>query len=84
MGKKLIVQRIGANVNFGVFGGHDHHLTLSQHLEKKKLVTLLQNQPVDAEKLYPKLIVPQGLKLNRTVIRLSMFGLWFATACTAK
>ncbi len=79
--RNLIVQRIGANFAFEEFGGTDHHLTLVQDLEYKKLVTLLTNQEVPSG-LYPQLQVPEGVKLQRMVIRLSMFGKWFARAVT--
>jgi hypothetical protein len=82
--QRLIVQRINANFDFGRFCGQEHHLTLIQDLKDKNLVALIEHLPVDVEKQYPGLTIPQGLELKRTIIRLSMFGRWFATACVAK
>jgi hypothetical protein len=80
--QNTIKARIGANFNFDDFGGPDHHLTLVQDLDQKKLVTSL-NQEVPAGQ-YPNLQIPEGLTLCRTVFRLTMFGHWFAAAVTPK
>lgn len=77
--RNLIVQRVGASFKFDEFGGPDHHLTLVQDLEHKKLVTILANQEVPDGK-YPGIQTPEGLKLQRMLIRLSMYGKWFADA----
>ncbi len=79
--KSLILQRVGANFDFKTFGGQDHHLTICQTLKDKKLLSMHQNQPIDAAKDYPQLKVPEGLQLKRTLVRLTMFGQWFAEAC---
>lgn len=81
--KHLIVQRLGANFDFGLFGGQDHHLTLAQNLKEKNIVAILGNQPIDSAQ-YPDLTVPDGLRLQRTRFRLTMFGRWFAASCTPK
>lgn len=81
--KSLIMARIGANFNFDEFGGPDHHLTLAQDLEQKKLVTIMMNQEVPPGQ-YSTLQIPEGLVLSRMVIRLTMFGHWFASAVTRK
>jgi hypothetical protein len=81
--RNLIVQRVGANFDFNDFGGPDHHLTLVQDLENKKLVTILANQQVPAGQ-YSHVQIPEGLKLQRMLIRLSMFGKWFAEAVTPR
>ncbi len=81
--RNLIVQRVAANFSFDEFGGQDHHLTLIQDLEAKKLVAILAHQPVPAG-TYPSLQVPEGVNLERMIIRLSMFGKWFAEAVTPK
>lgn len=78
-----IVQRVGANFEYDDFGGADHHLTLVQDLQEKKLVTLLGNRPIPAD-TYPSLQVLEEFKLKRTIIRLTMFGKWFAEAVTPK
>ena len=72
--------RVGANFDLNAYGGSEHHLTLVQDLERKGLVTLLQNQPVDVKNQYPTLIVPPNREVRRMIIRLSMFGRWFAVA----
>lgn len=81
--KNLIVKRVGANFDFGEFGGAEHHLTLAQDLATKNLVTMLVNQEVPAG-LYPNLEVSDGLKLQRMLIRLSNIGIWFAEAVTPR
>jgi hypothetical protein len=81
--RNLIVRRVAANFSFEDFGGQDHHLTLVQDLEAKKLVTILANQPVP-EGTHPSLQVPEGVRLERMIIRLSMFGTWLAEAVTPK
>ena len=81
--KNLILQRVGANFNFDDFGGQDHHLTLVQDLEQKKLVTMLADQKVP-DGTYPELQIPEGLKLLRTQVRLSMYGKWFVDAVTPR
>jgi hypothetical protein len=80
--KHLIVQRLGANFSFTDFGGENHHLTLVQDLEQKKLVTTF-NSKIDKERLYPNLEVSPELQLKRMNTRLSMFGRWFASSCTS-
>ena len=77
--RNLIVQRVGANFNYDDFGGQDHHLTLIQDLEQKKLITILADQNVP-DGTYTELQVPEGLKLLRTQVRLSMYGKWFVDA----
>ena len=75
--------RVGANFDFTEFGGQDLHLTLIQHLEKKNLVTILQNQPIP-EGLYPDLEIADGLELKRMLVRLTMYGIWFANSVTPR
>lgn len=79
--ENLIIQRIGANFDFADFGGHEHHLTISQDLKEKKIVAINPNAKVDIPKLYPAVVIPSGLVLRRTLIQLTMFGRWFASAC---
>ncbi len=79
----IIVQRVGANFRFEDYGGHEHHLTLVQDLEHKKLVTLMAQQQVP-EGLYPSVKVPAGLDFYRMIIRLTMFGKWFTGTCAAQ
>ncbi|MEN6348464.1 MAG: Abi-alpha family protein [Syntrophomonas sp.] len=79
--ENLIVQRIYANFNFADFGDHAHHLTISQDLMEKKIVSINHNISIDATKLYPLLVIPAGCRLKRTKIDLTMFGKWFASAC---
>jgi len=81
--KNLIVQRVGANFDYSEFGGHDHHLTLVQDLEHKKLVSILANQEVPKGK-YPTFEIPNGLHLYRMQIRLSMYGKWFADSVSPR
>lgn len=81
--RNLIVQRVGANFSFDDFGGPDHHLTLVQDLEQKKLVTILVNQGVP-KGTYPGIQTLEGLRLRRMLIRLSMYGKWFANAVTPR
>jgi hypothetical protein len=81
--RNLIILRLGANFDFDDFGGQDHHLTLVQNLEHNKLVTILGNQEVPAG-LYPHVQIPEGATLKRMLIRLSMFGKWFAEAVTPR
>jgi hypothetical protein len=81
--KNLIVRRVGSNFNFKEFGGQDLHLTLIQHLEKKNLVTILQNQPIP-DGLYPNLEIADELKLKRMLVRLTMYGKWFAKSVTPR
>ena len=76
----LIVQQLGVNYPLNEFGGLDHHLTMSQDLEKKNLVTLLR-LPIDKDKHYPKIEIPAGVVLTQMVTRLSLYGKWFAAAC---
>jgi hypothetical protein len=52
-----------------------------QNLENKKLVVTLMNQEVP-NGTYPDLDVPEGLRLNRMICRLSMYGHWFANSVT--
>ncbi len=80
--ESLIVQRIGANFSFDDFGGEEHHLTIMQDLEEKKIVRTRIDLNVDKSKLYPSLVIPSGCQLRRTIVELSMFGRWFASACT--
>jgi len=81
--KNLIVRRVGANFSFDDFGGPDHHLTLVQDLEKKNLVSILASQEVP-QGTYPGIQIPEGLRLQRMLIRLSMYGKWFANAVTPR
>jgi hypothetical protein len=81
--KNLIVGRVGANFDFTEFGGQDLHLTLIQHLEKKNLVTILQNQPIP-EGNYPNLKIADGLELKRMLVRLTMYGIWFANSVSPR
>ena len=82
--ENLIVKRIHANFRFEDFGGHAHHLTISQDLKEKNITAINQNARFDVAKTYPSLTVPHGLAVRRTTIRLTMFGHWFATACIRK
>jgi len=82
--ENLIVKRIGANFNFDDFGGSEHHLTISQDLEKKNIVIINSNVKLDVAKLYPSFVMPSGFRAKRTIIQLSMFGRWFASACVGK
>lgn len=79
--ENLIVQRIYANFNFEDFGGHAHHLTISQNLKEKNIVSINANISLDGPKLYPAVAIPTGCRLKRTKVYLSMFGVWFASAC---
>jgi hypothetical protein len=79
--RNIITRRVSANFSFDDFGGQDHHLTLIQRLEHMKIAIVRSNQPVP-EGTYPDLNVPPGMELARMVIRLSMFGQWFANAVT--
>jgi hypothetical protein len=79
--ENLIVQRIYANFNFADYGDHAHHLTISQDLKEKNIVSINSNIKIDGSKLYPTLVIPAGLRLRRTKIELTMFGKWFASAC---
>jgi hypothetical protein len=81
--RNLIVQRVGANFDFEEFSGPDHHLTLVQDLEHKKLVAILANQEVP-DGTYPGIQIPEGLVVQRMLIRLSMYGKWFADAVTSR
>lgn len=79
--ENLIVQRISANFHFEDFGDHAHHLTISQDLKEKNIVLINPSVKIDVSKHYPDLVVPQGCKFRRTLIQLTMFGRWFASAC---
>lgn len=76
-----ITQRVGANFNFEDFGGHAHHLTISQELKEKNIVSIIDNNKSNITEFYPDIKVPNDLKFRRTTIRLTMFGRWFASAC---
>jgi hypothetical protein len=76
-----IYKHLGANFDLKSFDGENHHLTLVQNLENKKLVVTLMNQEVP-NGTYPDLDVPEGLRLNRMICRLSMYGHWFANSVT--
>ena len=82
--KHLIVSRLKANFDFAKFGGHEHHLTISQRLKERNLVTIIENGKVDQATEYPNLTVPQGLVVRRTTIRLTMYGRWFVTSCVGR
>ncbi|MCA9117116.1 MAG: DUF4393 domain-containing protein [Planctomycetaceae bacterium] len=78
--ERVIHNFVKVNFEFDEFGGQDHHLTLTQDLGEKKLVTKIESRP-NAGELYPQLQVADGLQLLRLTYRLSMFGKWFASAC---
>jgi hypothetical protein len=82
--KKLIVSRLKANFDFAEFGGHEHHLTISQRLKERNLVYINDNGKIENATEYPDLKIPEGLVLRRTTIRLTMFGRWFVTSCVGK
>jgi len=79
--ENLIVQRIYANFNFSDFGDDNHHLTIIQNLREKNIVTFIVNAKPDVAKQYPNIIIKQGFEVRRTLVRLTMFGRWFASAC---
>ncbi len=79
--QRMIIQRVKANFVVDEYADLDHHLTLVQDLEEKKIVTTL-NLKIDKEKEYPSLKLQPGVELQRMTFRLSMFGKWFATSCT--
>jgi len=79
--KQLIVSRVKANFDFAQFGGQAHHLTISQALKERNLVSLKSTGKVNVAVEYPGLTIPEGLALRRTTIRLTMFGEWFVSAC---
>ncbi|MBL9150844.1 MAG: DUF4393 domain-containing protein [Verrucomicrobiales bacterium] len=79
--KNLIVSRLKANFDFAQFGGQGHHLTISQRLKDRNLVSIIESGNIDVGSEYPTLTIPEGLILRRTKIRLSMFGRWFVTSC---
>jgi hypothetical protein len=78
-----LIQPVEASFNFNDYGGRSHHLTLAQALKDKNLVTFLDDSQITKE-LYPNVAIPEGTRLNRTTIRLSMFGKWFAIACAIR
>ena len=78
--QRLIRQYVRSNISYDEFGGYDHHLTLKQDLEEKKLVATISSRP-NKDEHYPDLQIPEGLQLVRMTYRLTMFGKWFATAC---
>jgi hypothetical protein len=78
--QNTIRHSLRTNIPYDEFGGVDHHLTLKQDLEEKKLVATIST-PLKKDEDYQDLQVPEGLKLVRTTFRLTMFGKWFASAC---
>jgi len=42
---------------------------------------MMENIKIDIAKEYPALAVSEGFDVRRTVIKLTMFGRWFASAC---
>ncbi|MDA0807853.1 MAG: Abi-alpha family protein [Planctomycetota bacterium] len=81
--KHLIVSRLKANFDFAQFGGHEHHLTISQRLKERNLVFINDNVQIDSAAEYTELTIPEGFVLRRTTIRLTMFGRWFVTSCVS-
>jgi len=81
IGEFTIMQWINSNFDFEEFGGQAHHLTISQVLKEKNIVSMMENIKIDIAKEYPALAVSEGFDVRRTVIKLTMFGRWFASAC---
>ena len=79
----LIVNCVGASFDFDEFGGSDHHLTLVQSLAHKNLVAILPDHDVP-DGTYSDIEVPKGFIFKRSLIRLTMYGKWFADAVTAR
>lgn len=82
--ENLIVQRLSSSFDFADFGDHAHHLTISQDLKEKNIVVINPNVQFDVAKQYPALVVPNGFKVRRTSVQLTMFGRWFASACVGQ
>ena len=76
-----IVQNVRTNFCIDDFGGFAHHLTLVQALIAKKLISDNRKPIKDFKNDYPKLVIADGHKLQRTTVGLSMFGRWFSSAC---
>lgn len=79
--ENTIVHRLKANFNFDDFGGHEHHLTISQNLAQKNIININPSFSIDVKKDYPNFTVPEGYVVRRTLYKLTMFGKWFASAC---
>jgi hypothetical protein len=79
--ENIIVRRMKASFNFDEFGGNEHHLTIAQSLEKKNIVAINPAITIDIQKEYPNITIPDGYEIRRTLIKLTMFGRWFASAC---
>lgn len=82
--KRLIVSRLKANFDFKKFGGQDHHLTISQALKDRNLISIIENGKFDVTSEYPDLKIPDGHVVHRTTFRLTMFGRWFVTSCVGE
>lgn len=79
--ENMIMKSIGSNFDYADFGGLEHYMAISQNLKDKNLVLIANNVTVDMASIYPSLVTPKDLRFNRSMIQLSMFGRWFASAC---
>ncbi|TWU15979.1 Abi-alpha family protein [Allorhodopirellula heiligendammensis] len=77
----IVYRQLGSNYQPEDYHGYPHHLTLVQNLATKSIVTILFR---DIAEEYPDTTVPEGTHLRRMSVRLSRFGLWFATSCTER